>query len=261
MRIATWNVERSGTQHRSRVPTQQAYLESLASDIYVLTECHDRFALTGCHGPIMSTPGQAPYKPADRAVGIWSKWPVLRSLETTDGSLSACAEIDSPLGPLIVYGTILPYHAAGKPEASHWQRHREALGQQIEDWHRLRVGHPKHMMCVAGDFNMNLDGRKWYGDQASRARLLAALDGLGLRCVTTADWQQTVARSSIDHICITANLAVSGDASAWPGTIGGRRLSDHNGVMVDLVAVGSPEDAIQSDLLRHFHALIRSART
>ena len=258
LRIATWNLERSGTRHRSRVLPQRAHLQSLNADVYVLTECHDRFEIEGCGAPVTSAPGQSPYEEADRAVGIWSRWPILRSLQTEDRRLTACAEIDHPSGPLLVYGTVLPYHADGGPAVGRWQSHREALALQLSEWRQLRAAYPDHLMCVAGDFNMNLDGRKWYGDPPSRQKLLAGLAEVGLRCVTTDDWFDAVGRSSIDHICISPNLVETSGASAWPGTVAGRRLSDHNGVVVDLVAIAESETSPLHELLGQFHRLIRS---
>jgi endonuclease/exonuclease/phosphatase family metal-dependent hydrolase len=222
LRIATWNVERSGSSIPGRVPLQRAHLESLKADIYVLTECHGSFELGDCAASVMSSSGRPPYTHEDRAVGVWSRWPILATRETDDPRLTVCAETATPAGRMLVYGTVLPYHADGAPAAGSWERHRRALAQQIAEWRQLRQDHPDHLMCVAGDFNMNLDGRKWYGDAQSRTDLLAGLNAAELRCVTTEDWQAQLKRSSIEHICIAANLQTVGPARAWSGDGQGR---------------------------------------
>jgi len=53
-------------------------------------------------------------QPGYHAVGesfaaIWSKWPIRRAVPTFDPYFAVCAEIDSPAGPLLVFGTIITY--------------------------------------------------------------------------------------------------------------------------------------------------------
>jgi endonuclease/exonuclease/phosphatase family metal-dependent hydrolase len=257
MRIATWNLERSGVKHGKRVPLQKAHLETVQADIYILTECHDLFELRGCSS-FTSSAGVAPYDTRDRAVGVWSRWPILSTKNTADPRLTICVEVETSHGPMLVYGTVLPYHAEGAPSASRWEQHRKALALQVEEWSQLREAHPKHLMCVAGDFNMNLDGQKWYGDAQSRTDLLAGLKAARMTCVTTADWQSQVDRSSIDHICVSHGLEIDAWVWPWAGKIGEHRLSDHNGVFVDVAPASvQASDSIQQ-LTSQFHLLIRS---
>ena len=239
------------------MPLQQAQLETVQADIYILTECHDSFELRGCSS-VTSSPGVTPYDTRDRAVGVWSRWPILSTMHTAEPRLTICVEVETSHGSMLVYGTVLPYHAEGAPAASRWEQHRKALALQIGEWRQLREAYPNHLMCVAGDFNMNLDGQKWYGDAQSRTDLLAGLEAARMTCVTTTDWQSQVDRSSIDHICVSDGLEIDAWAWPWAGKIGEHRLSDHNGVFVDVAPASVPiPDSLQR-LTSQFHQLIRS---
>ena len=64
-----------------------------------------------------------------------------------------------------------------------------------------------------------------------------ALDDARLTCVTEADLVASVglSRRNIDHVCLSTDIASAvTDIQAWEGTVAGTRLSDHNGITVDL---------------------------
>jgi hypothetical protein len=41
-------------------------------------------------------------------------------------------------------------------------------------------------------------------------------------------------RATVDHICLSDNLRATWKLEAWQGIVDGVKLSDHNGVLVDL---------------------------
>jgi endonuclease/exonuclease/phosphatase family metal-dependent hydrolase len=92
-------------------------------------------------------------------------------------------------------------------------------------------------MIAAGDYNQHRDGVGQYGTAEVRQLLSAALDEAKLTCVTEADFVASLglSRRNIDHVCLSSALASAvTDIQAWEGTIAGTRLSDHNGITVDL---------------------------
>jgi hypothetical protein len=65
-----------------------------------------------------------------------------------------------------MYGTIIPYHRDGCPPygaARQWESHYAAVATQLAEWQRLRSSYPTSEYCVAGDYNQNRDGGRWYG--------------------------------------------------------------------------------------------------
>ncbi len=83
-------------------------------------------------------------------------------------------------------------------------------------------------MCVAGDFNVTLNGRT-YGPRRSRALLETALEHNNLQCYTDCF------EYNIDHICLTSGWADEVRTQQWaPPHFNGRPVSDHAGVHVDV---------------------------
>lgn len=239
VRIATWNIDRSGVRGKWRAAEQAQLLESLQANICVITEVHESFELAGRSAMHLSAPGTPPsYKPADRAVGIWSSLPLVQKIPTTDARLAACVEVESELGLLLVYGTILPYRDEGRALGlESWEAHRRACQLQLDDWQSLRERFPKHHLIIAGDFNMTLGECNTYVDPPTRTKLLDGTARLGLRCLTEQDLRSVVGRANIDHVFVSQGLRLSGAVQAWMGTSQKRSpklLSDHNGVCVDI---------------------------
>jgi len=87
--------------------------------------------------------------------------------------------------------------------------------------------------------NWNLE-RPRSGQTAKLAGIRHQLDTIGLHCVTEKDFRATEklkTRANIDHICLSQPLADREiHLSAWEaGEDGqGKRLSDHNGIWIDL---------------------------
>jgi hypothetical protein len=143
---------------------------------------------------------------------------------------------------IIVYGTIITYVADGVREglAKPWERHRAAVKSQTAEWMTLRQRYPTHIRIVAGDFNENLDGKKWYGMKDAKHAIQAGLVNSGLQCPTAAErislvtGENVLSRSSVDHICVSESNVKVLSVLAWEGTDGNTALSDHNGVLVDI---------------------------
>ena len=102
----------------------------------------------------------------------------------------------------------------------------------------MRSAYPDAMLCVAGDFNMNLGGPHYYGTTKGREMLRAGLAAASLVCVTDAEHVPAglLAHGPIDHICVSTSLAAGARiAAAWEGEDGDRvHLSDHSGLVVEV---------------------------
>jgi hypothetical protein len=248
MRLATWNLERPRLGSHRRLPAIRERIRQVDADVWILTETNDDAVdLSASHPFRVSTaPVPAYHAPGERWTAVWSRWP-LEVLPTCDPHVAAGARVVTPSGPTIVYGTVLPYHAdRGRGgEARSWSEFHRVVPLQAADWGRLRDRFPGDHFCLAGDLNQSLDGRpwsgrQWYGTAATRALLLRSLELAGLRCVTAGDLVGDgllSTRSSIDHVCLDAeSAALDARMGAWEAGCGegGVRLSDHNGVWVEV---------------------------
>lgn len=151
---------------------------------------------------------------------------------------------DTPLGPVVLYATIIPWandpkFDDGPPPRCGKRTERASPGKGAE-WQRLRERHPGVPLVVAGDFNQNRDGARWCGTKEVRAQLGAALIAADLTCLTEADAVtvgQLESDHLIDHICATSALAPQAGMRCWEKIDQeGRRLSDHPAVAVTLGA-------------------------
>jgi hypothetical protein len=237
IRITNWNIDRPWRNGKTRrAALQKAHLHRLASGVTVITESWTEFALDGQQGVHSLGSDLYPgYDRSERAVSIWvrSDWRT-EVIERTE--LSVCARVVPDLGPqLLVVGGLIPYRDAGSPP---WATHvREALHFSA-DWVRLRCLYPDHVLCVAGDFNMTLDGDGGYGTPAGRQAVRQGLRAAGLICHTAMRAPKPgvpgQSRGNIDHICIDSRVALASPVSAWAAEDRARALSDHNGMTVDL---------------------------
>ena len=253
IRIATWNIERPKARQVEKCNAILARMRTINADVWILTETNACVTPgTDYHG-LSSTPIDGPerYAPGENRTTIWSRFPIKRSVATHDPETAVCAEIEHPGGLALIYGTIIPYHAAGTKYQYRyegvnvvgrkgWELHYESIQHHGVEWQRLRKEFPDHSLCVAGDLNQNRDGRRWYGTKAGREQLGKVLIDAGLICVTEGEIQCTEdgnLNPTIDHICLDQAFAsrVASVRGWMPGvTPIGRRLSDHTGVCVDL---------------------------
>lgn len=238
MRIGTWNLERpkqgSGKKNLARL----LRLRTIDADLWVLTETNSAIALPGFES--CSTLALEGYHlSGENFTTILSRWPIIRQLPTWDPRLAVCVEINSPFGPILAYGTIITYaNDRGRSGTSkRWHEHRESIQKHRQDWLDLRRAFPKHAFVVAGDFNQSRDGSGWYEDRASVSALSEALTATDLHCLTEEDFRVSfgLGRANIDHICVGGFLANRPHTvDAWEGTIAEQRLSDHNGIYVEI---------------------------
>jgi hypothetical protein len=225
-------------------------MASVAADLWVLTESRTTISPEDRFQAVHSLPDSF-HRPDhdERWCSLWSRWP-LTPIPTRDTPWSATALVRSPLGDLIIYGTVLPYHAQ-PPRASgfgvqQWGEFFREVHLQAEDWGHLRRDFPGIPLVVAGDLNQSLDGARWYGTKSTRQALLDALRGADLRCVTAEDMVacgKLRRHHLVDHVCVTGDLDRESLVCWEPVAADRTRMSDHPGVLVRLARSGSQKSA------------------
>jgi hypothetical protein len=234
IRIGTWNVEyAAGPERNAR---RLAQLIAADADVWVLTETHDDLRLPETYTAVSTDP-----RPTGRAGGrwttIWSRWPVVRVIKVDDPVRTVAVLLRGPSGDVAVYGTVLPWHSdpgPGDVPAKAWTEQDRVLPLQLAEWRRIRADFPDAKLVVAGDLNMNLGGKHYYGTKRGRARLREGLTEIDLVCAT--ETSDKLRHPPIDHVLVPAAWSPRARvAAAWEGTGEDRvKLSDHSGLVVEI---------------------------
>src|SRR5687768_6754008 len=139
-RIATWNLERPRARGFWKNGLRLKQIAELDADVFVITETHDAIDLEprGYRG-VSSPTADWYHRPGEHCVTIWAKgrWELVAvSSALLEPSLTACATLNTPFGPMMVYGTIIPYHLfRGQSKTSKpWIEHRNSIARQCADW-------------------------------------------------------------------------------------------------------------------------------
>jgi len=239
IRVGTWNVEyATGVSRNER---RLVRIQAEVADIWVLTETHDDLDLSPTHSPV-STVQRPAGRPGGRWATIWSRWPIVERVVVGDPVRTVAAVVEGPRGPLLVYGTVMPWGSDPGPDLANpargWTEQDRVLRLQVAEWQDLQRRYPEVALVVAGDLNMNLGGKHYYGTARGRATLQAGLDRAGLACAM--EWERvpegTLRHPPIDHVLVPeAWIAGSRVVSAWEGTTpDGVRLSDHSGLVISV---------------------------
>lgn len=237
-RIATWNLERPKQNGESKNRHRIDMIRKVDADLWVLTETHSVIVLDG-YASIASLSQPDYHSNGESFATIYSRWPIRQAVPTFDAHFAVCAEVDSPVGPMLVFGTIITYANDPGPDGNsrRWAEHRKSIDSHAANWRQLRDQFPNHLFCVAGDFNQSRDGSGWYEDADSVRNLSRALDHSQLQCLTELNMRTNgLSRATVDHICLSQSLTarVCG-IGAWEGkTEDGHQMSDHNGVFIDV---------------------------
>ena len=237
LRFGTWNVEYAAGVERNAL--RLALLQREDADVWVLTETHDELDLGSTHTAVSRA-----QRPTGRFGGrwttIWSRWPIVEHLEVVDPIRTVAALLRAPSGSVMVYGTVLPWHSdpgPGPSPAKAWAEQDRTLPIQLAEWARLRALHADAPLVVAGDLNMNLGGKHYYGTVRGRDSLRQGLANIGLACATETDRlpQGALLHPPIDHVVVpVAWMPRTRVVSAWEGRTAAVRLSDHSGLVVEI---------------------------
>ena len=249
-KIANWNLERPKSETKKTKLAIEKILE-INADIIVLTETSKSVDLRKFY-PFQISTKSYERTPDEQWVTIWSKWEILKQIETFDNFRTVSGIIKSPFGDIIIFGTIIPYHQAGVSGIRYgnlnykiWEYHEKDLYAQSENWKKL-IETEKLPLFVIGDFNQTRFNSQGYGTARVREILTNLLIEIDLECVTEIDFSEKYLtedpikkkiRNNIDHICISKSLLKEMnkmEVGAWNNfTENGEYMSDHNGVYIE----------------------------
>jgi len=239
MRIGTWNLQRARGLEKNRQRLE--LIASRHADVWVLTETHDSIDLTPMKYRSVATDPDTAARVGERWVTIWSRFSVLDRPAVEDPVRTTAAVVDSPIGPMAIFGTVLPWHSDPGPGggAKAWSEHHRVIEAQGEEWKRLAESPGAGGLCIAGDFNTSIGRPHFYGTKRGRDLLQRALGDADLAFVTDTDSfpPGLLRHPVIDHVCLSTALASRASVvEAWEGTTeNGVKLSDHSGLVVEVV--------------------------
>lgn len=224
MIIATWNIERP-TVNSKRISPILDELSRINADIFILTESNECI-IPDTSYYIRSTSSFFEFKPqkGEVRVSLLSKYPIISVEQTFRPDTSVCVVLETAIGKLAVYGTIIGIRGNRAPDFN------SDLDLIIEDIDRLCKLFP---LCIAGDFNISF-ADNYYFTKEGREKLKACFERNNLIILTVG-----VPRN-IDHIVLPESLASlqSGQIKVW-NKINKletkESLSDHQGVSVEII--------------------------
>jgi endonuclease/exonuclease/phosphatase family metal-dependent hydrolase len=228
MRIATWNLQRKRpASPNGRIAVD--YLGSVSADIAVLTEAWvDHLSSDFQHADAGPT-GIAHLSEGERKVVVASRWPINSvriDLDVPTAGRFVSAVIETPEGSLTVIGICIPWFASRvrSGEAENWEDHCAFL-RALSPVLREAVQSP---CLVAGDFNQRIPRSRQPGEVAEL--LEGAFKDF---TIPTAGERPETGRQLIDHIAISPDLECE-NVSSWSGETDGKKMSDHDGVSVEI---------------------------
>lgn len=246
MKIATWNVAYGiSPSKNSRILKE---MERVDADIWVLTETHDELRPptqgTWCAITSDDRPREAvEVREGSRWSTIWTRFPIIETVRPHyDPARTTAGVIDTPLGRLLVFGTVLPWYQDVDRTVA------EEIACQAEDWKAMLHSLGDVSTCVAGDFNVNLGGPHYYGKDESKDAIRKSLGEQDLFVLTDFDHTgpaQFEEFGLIDHIAVSELLAErAGSAEIWQrDNERGETMSDHCGVAIEFTAAPAKTNA------------------
>lgn len=217
MKILTWNLERLIKDKNQLILDK---LSELDADILILTETNsiinpgEDYSCIATESLSKGYDG-IPYKRGENRTTIWTKYKIEKQCKTFDNFTSVCAEIQTALGVLTIYGTIIGAFG-GKDE-----RFKTDLKFQSLDFENLSGN-----ICIAGDFNVYMIGYA-YPSHEARKKLNQIFDNLNLQCLT-----REIA-DNVDHIVLSHDFIKDKKINIETWNLD-KKLSDHIGICIHL---------------------------
>ena len=136
LRIATWNLRRPRRSRPRKAAIPQDSPRAIDADICILTETNSIVTPGSKYTSVESwrIPNPNVHSDGESRTTIWSRYEILRTIETHADDTAVCVEVRLPAGPMIVYGTVLPYHSAGT-KYTYASGGMEITGKRNWQWH------------------------------------------------------------------------------------------------------------------------------
>ena len=224
MKIATWNIERP-TSTSKRLPSIIQRLKDVDADILILTETNDTIDLGEVYTTFHTSElKETFYKAGEKRVSIYSKYKSNEQLKTFREDTSLCVILQTPLGDLAVYGTIIGTNG------SKGHNFTDDLALQLIDFDNIAAN---YNLCIAGDLNITF-GDNYYYTKDGRDKLNSSFTKLNLVNLTSG------IQNNIDHIVITKSFIgerAHQVENPWNNPPDSKIYSDHQGVAVSIDSV------------------------
>jgi hypothetical protein len=219
MRIATWNIER--LKHKTDLVLINSTLTGQKADILVLTETDNRVALAN-YKYCIRTPKLTEIRPdqyleSENRITIYTNYEIIRQYETVDTYTSLCVELNTELGPFVVYGTIIGIFG------NRTENFNADLSLQIRDCREL--SRDKNF-CIIGDYNISF-ADNYYFTHIGRNELNNLFRECNLNLLTRDKAE------CVDHIAISENFITNMETEIGEWNLD-KKLSDHKGIYVEL---------------------------
>lgn len=218
MKILTWNLERGIRGAAVLAETIRIY----NADIIILTETTKAIdpgsPQSVATAELCKGYDGIDYKAGENRTTIWSAYKIEKVLQTYDGYTSVCAIIDTPLGKLNTYCTIIGVFG-GNGKAS--ERYKSDLRNTIDDVMKL-----PQPLCIAGDLNTTFSG--WtYPSHEGRNALKDLFEQKEMVCLTAE------IENCVNHVVISRSFIEGKNISieTWNHD---KKLSDHIGIYVTI---------------------------
>jgi endonuclease/exonuclease/phosphatase family metal-dependent hydrolase len=158
----------------------------------------------------------ADYKAGECRTQIFTKYKILKQIQTFDAYNTIHLKVETPEGELSIYGGIIGVDGGTK------KFFKRDLAGVLKDWSTLNK---EENICLAGDFNTILKGHRWPSIDAVDS-LLTAFKKLELTNLTLG------VPMAVDHIVLSNTLVGKSNMKleTWNAN---KKLSDHIGVLVD----------------------------
>lgn len=219
MRIATWNVER--LTHKKLLTEILLGCDQAKADILILTETDEQVhpSFRYCfQTPHLTEIMPGYYKPTENRVSIFTNYKCVKHHPTYDGYTALCVELETELGNLCVYGTIMGI------EGNRRGSFKGDLQKQVHDFRRLTF--EGKLICITGDYNISFSDN-YYFTNNGRQMLLQSFEENRIRLLTAN------APECIDHIAVS-EIFTSGTEITTAEWNFDKSLSDHKGIVVDI---------------------------
>lgn len=220
MKIINWNV---GRPSANKVKSITEKLMELNADIVVLTETSTLIELGSIYNYISTDfieqdferQNLIKYKNSERRASIYSKYSISKTYSTYDKFTSICIDVNTPLGEITFYTTIIGVFGGLNPRFAY------DLTSQTQDFEKLLKG---KNACIIGDYNITTSGRV-YPSNVARETLNLVLQKHQLVNLTAS------IANHVDHISISQQLVQESQIIIETWNLN-KKLSDHIGIMV-----------------------------
>lgn len=231
--VATWNLQRKRpTSPNGSIAVD--HLGTFSADIAILTEAWVDHLGSDFHHVDAGPTGIAHLNEGERKVVVASRWPISRvriDLDVPTAGRFVSTVIETPEGSLTVIGICIPWFASRvwSGESENWEDHRTFLRALTPVLHDAG----QSPCLVAGDFNQRIP-------RSRQPREVSDLLEEAFKDFTilSEGARPETGRMLIDHIAISPTLE-SGNVTSWSGEIDGKKMSDHDGVSVE-IAITNP---------------------